>query len=78
MKPEMSLRGGNIIPYHSLKGNIAFNDVSFSYPSRSEQVVLDKINLQIPAGKTVAIVGASGSGKSTIVALLERYKLNIK
>lgn len=35
--------------------------------------MLNKFNLKIPAGKTVAIVGASGNGKSTVVALLERY-----
>jgi len=38
-----------------------------------EQVVLKNFNLRLPAGKTVAIVGSSGNGKSTIATLLERY-----
>lgn len=54
-------------------GNIELRDVSFSYPSRSETQVLNGLSLSIPARKTTALVGASGSGKSTVVALLERW-----
>jgi len=39
----------------------------------SEQMVLKNFNLRLPAGKTIAIVGSSGNGKSTVAALLERY-----
>ncbi|KAK4119472.1 mating factor A secretion protein STE6-like protein [Parathielavia appendiculata] len=46
--------------------------VSFSYPSRPEITVLDKINISIPASKHTAIVGLSGSGKSTVAALVTR------
>ncbi|KAH7419641.1 ABC multidrug transporter SitT [Cadophora sp. MPI-SDFR-AT-0126] len=49
-----------------------FRNVSFTYPSRPEITVLDKINLSIPANKHTAIVGQSGSGKSTIAALVGR------
>ncbi|CZT07543.1 probable multidrug/pheromone exporter, ABC superfamily [Rhynchosporium graminicola] len=49
-----------------------FRDVSFMYPSRPEITVLDKINLSIPVNKHTAIVGQSGSGKSTIAALVGR------
>ncbi|XP_044746147.1 mitochondrial potassium channel ATP-binding subunit isoform X2 [Coccinella septempunctata] len=73
VKPKIPLVGGRIIPDDKLKGNIEFRSVKFSYPSRPEQVVLNDFNLSIPAGKTVAIVGASGNGKSTVVALLERF-----
>ena len=54
-------------------GNIELQDVAFSYPSRPDSQVLNGLSLSIPAGKTTALVGASGSGKSTIVALLERW-----
>jgi ATP-binding cassette subfamily B multidrug efflux pump len=51
--------------------NISFNDVSFSYDGVAE--VLKKINLKIETGKMVAIVGATGAGKSTIVNILGRF-----
>ncbi|KAL7273862.1 ATP-dependent permease [Rhizina undulata] len=54
------------------KGAIRFHDVDFSYPSRPETLVLRNINFKIRAGECVAIVGLSGSGKSTIAALLQR------
>ncbi|KAF8077237.1 hypothetical protein N665_1054s0014 [Sinapis alba] len=56
-----------------LDGHIQFTDVTFSYPSRPEVVIFDKLNLAIPAGKTVALVGGSGSGKSTVISLIERF-----
>jgi ATP-binding cassette subfamily B (MDR/TAP) protein 1 len=52
--------------------DIILKDVSFSYPARPLEIVLDSINLKIRTGTTVGIVGASGSGKSTIAALLLR------
>jgi subfamily B ATP-binding cassette protein MsbA len=54
------------------EGNIEFRHVTFVYPG-SELLALRDINLQIPAGKTVALVGRSGSGKSTIANLLTRF-----
>jgi ABC-type multidrug transport system fused ATPase/permease subunit len=53
--------------------DIILKDVSFSYPARPLEVVLDSINLEIKTGTTVGIVGASGSGKSTIAALMLRF-----
>lgn len=52
--------------------DIVFKDVSFSYPARPQETVLDNVNLKIKTGTTVGIVGSSGSGKSTIAALLLR------
>ncbi|KAM0954025.1 putative ABC-type xenobiotic transporter [Dioscorea sansibarensis] len=54
-------------------GELEFKDVKFSYPSRPESLVLNDFNLKIPAGKIVALVGSSGSGKSTVIGLLERF-----
>ncbi|KOC64653.1 ATP-binding cassette sub-family B member 8, mitochondrial, partial [Habropoda laboriosa] len=73
MPPSPMMVSGEIITDQSLAGNITFKDVKFSYPTRPEHVILKNFNLHIPAGKTVAIVGASGNGKSTIAALLERF-----
>ena len=54
------------------KGDIAFNSVSFSYAGKEEKAI-NNISFQIPQGKTVALVGRSGSGKSTIATLLTRF-----
>jgi ATP-binding cassette subfamily B (MDR/TAP) protein 1 len=57
----------------SVTGSIEFHGVSFSYPTRTEVQVFKDFNLKIEAGKTVALVGPSGGGKSTSVQLLERF-----
>ncbi|XP_050682585.1 mitochondrial potassium channel ATP-binding subunit isoform X2 [Leptidea sinapis] len=72
-EPVMDTSGTKIVKYHEFHGDIEFKNVTFSYPSRPEAVVLKNFNLKIPAGKTVAIIGSSGNGKSTIAALLERF-----
>ena len=58
------------VEINQLKGHIRYNDVSFSY---GQNPVLQDINLDIPAGSTVALVGQSGSGKSTLADLLPRF-----
>jgi ATP-binding cassette subfamily B protein len=55
-----------------VKGNIKFKDVSFSY-TNGEDRVLSNLNLDIEAGKTVAIVGPSGAGKTTLCHLIPRF-----
>ena len=52
--------------------SIVFSDVSFAYPGAKEKA-LDHISFEVPAGKTVALVGASGSGKSTAASLIPRF-----
>ena len=52
---------------------IRFENVNFSYPSRPHVPISRDLTLNMPAGKTVALVGFSGSGKSTIIALIERF-----
>ncbi|XP_076435094.1 ATP-dependent translocase ABCB1-like [Babylonia areolata] len=54
-------------------GTISFHNVHFSYPSRPETKVLDGLSLTVSPGKTVALVGSSGCGKSTAVQLLQRF-----
>ena len=56
-----------------VKGTVELRDIKHIYPSRAEVVVMEDVNLLVPAGKTTALVGASGSGKSTIVGLVERF-----
>ena len=61
----------NAIDLKTLKKNIVFHDVSFAY--KPETFVLKHINLTIPKGKTIAFVGNSGGGKSTITNLIPRF-----
>ncbi|GJZ55567.1 ABC transporter family protein [Tanacetum coccineum] len=56
-----------------VSGEVEFKGVNFAYPSRPETVIFKDFNLKVPAGKTVALVGGSGSGKSTMIALLQRF-----
>lgn len=60
------------VPKDLPKGDIEFRGVTFSYPLRPDVEVLKNFSLSIPSGKTTALVGQSGSGKSTIASLLER------
>ena len=59
------------------EGRLEFRNVSFSYPKADKQA-LNNINLTIEAGKTVALVGASGGGKSTLVNLIPRFYDNVQ
>ncbi len=52
---------------------IDFQNVSFAYPSRLQQPVLNGLTLQVKRGQTVGLVGSSGCGKTTVLALLERF-----
>lgn len=54
------------------KGDIEFKDVTFRYYKNSEDSVLENINLKIPAGSTVGIIGSTGCGKTTLVSLIPR------
>jgi ATP-binding cassette, subfamily B, bacterial len=58
-----------------LKGNIDFENVVFSYPERAEKKALNAISFKVPAGEKVALVGASGAGKSTIANLILGFYL---
>ena len=59
------------LPIEKVRGEIAFNHVTFAYQDR--QPIIKNLSLKIPAGTTIAIVGSTGSGKSTLVKLLLRF-----
>ncbi|KAI4351539.1 hypothetical protein L6164_005897 [Bauhinia variegata] len=56
-----------------VSGEVEFDHVDFAYPSRPHSIILNHFCLKIPAGKTVALVGGSGSGKSTVISLMQRF-----
>lgn len=72
--PLIKLNDG-IVPADedSFDGSIEFQNVDFSYPTRLQTKVLNDVTLKIEKGKTIALVGPSGGGKSTIFALIERF-----
>lgn len=71
MRPEIPITGG--IKLNNFKGHIKFENVSFSYPSRKDSLILKDFSLNIPPGKVIALCGQSGSGKSTIGQLIVRF-----
>ena len=72
IKPEIEDKK-DAKPLIVTNGDIEYKDVSFSYESNGEKVVINGMNLSIPGGMRVAIVGESGAGKSTAVQLLARF-----
>ncbi|KAK1172557.1 hypothetical protein AOXY_G5169 [Acipenser oxyrinchus oxyrinchus] len=56
-----------------INGNIEFQNVHFTYPSRPDSKILKGVNLKVSSGQTIALVGSSGCGKSTTVQLLQRF-----
>ncbi|PHU01603.1 ABC transporter B family member 12 [Capsicum chinense] len=56
-----------------ISGDIELRDIHFCYPARSEESIFDGFSLSIPKGTTTALVGRSGSGKSTVISLIMRF-----
>lgn len=69
---EPELQDGSFDGQTGLRGKIEFRDVSFAYPG-SDQMVLKHVNLTIHPGETVAVMGATGCGKSSLVHLIPRF-----
>jgi len=72
-RPDIDPTAGEILT--ALKGEVKLESVKFAYQMRPDQLVLKDVNLNIDAGKTLALVGRSGGGKSTIVHLILRFYL---
>ena len=71
--PEVTLAESEKPLHQSVKGDISYQDVHFSYPSRKDLPVLKGLSFDVKAGEKIALVGYSGAGKSTIIQLLMRF-----
>ncbi|MBO5068859.1 MAG: ABC transporter ATP-binding protein [Roseburia sp.] len=71
IEPDIKDKEG-AVPLKDVKGNISFENVSFRYEENAEKV-LNHINLNVPAGSYMALVGSSGAGKSTLCSLIPRF-----
>lgn len=72
-KPSVGSNSESGVELEAITGKLELKDVDFCYPSRPETLILKDFCLTVPAGKTIALVGSSGSGKSTVVSLIERF-----
>ncbi|KAL5226635.1 hypothetical protein ABZP36_014900 [Zizania latifolia] len=72
-KPEIDAYSTTGMKLEDIRGEIEFRDVYFSYPTRPDEQIFRGFSLAIPSGTTVALVGQSGSGKSTVISLIERF-----
>lgn len=72
-KPQIDAYETSGLVLEDVKGNIELKDVYFNYPARPNVQIFSGFSLHVPCGTTAALVGQSGSGKSTVVSLLERF-----
>jgi ATP-binding cassette subfamily B protein len=73
-EPPAILEAANLKPLPKpLSGSVRFEDISFRYPTRPDSLALGRFNLAVAPGETVAIVGPSGAGKTTVFNLLLRF-----
>ncbi|MCL4122955.1 UNVERIFIED_CONTAM: hypothetical protein GTU68_044085 [Idotea baltica] len=70
--PSIPIAQGVSLASDSVRGSLRLEDVSFAYPTRPDRRIFEHFSLHVPAGSVVALVGSSGSGKSTIASLLLR------
>lgn len=67
-EPKIPIEGGDEISTAALSdGKISLTDIEFTYPTKTDIKVIDKVNIEVEKNKTVALVGSSGCGKSTII-----------
>ena len=72
-KPRIDAYDDSGIVLEDIRGEIELKDVYFRYPARPDVQIFSGFSLHVPSGKTAALVGQSGSGKSTVISLLERF-----
>ncbi|XP_058738112.1 ABC transporter B family member 1 [Vicia villosa] len=72
-KPGIDRNSESGLELETVTGLVELKNIDFSYPSRPDVKILNNFSLNVPAGKTIALVGSSGSGKSTVVSLIERF-----
>ncbi|OIW13018.1 hypothetical protein TanjilG_15467 [Lupinus angustifolius] len=72
-KPEIDAYDPNGKTLEDIKGEIELREVYFRYPARPDELIFNGFSLHIPSGTTAALVGQSGSGKSTVISLVERF-----
>ena len=72
-KPKIDAYDTNGVVLEDIKGDIELKNVHFRYPARPDVQIFSGFSLYVPSGTTAALVGQSGSGKSTVVSLLERF-----
>ena len=70
---EVMIENANAIEIGPIKGEIEFNNVSFSFDSKNRRKILKNLNFKIKPGENIAILGATGSGKSVLVKLIPRF-----
>jgi ATP-binding cassette subfamily B protein len=68
-----SIPVANVLPANDGSQNIKFQNITFYYPARPEEKILDDISFEIKAGEFIGVVGKSGCGKTTIISLLEKF-----
>jgi len=71
--PLVNSTGGKIIPDSQLVGEIEFKNVTFNYPTKEDVIVTKNMSIHIKNHQTVAFTGHSGSGKSSMISLIERF-----
>ncbi|KAE8731064.1 hypothetical protein F3Y22_tig00002840pilonHSYRG00094 [Hibiscus syriacus] len=72
-KPSIDWNRDSGLELESVTGLVELKNVDFAYPSRPNVKILNNVSLCVPSGKTIALVRSSGSGKSTMVSLIERF-----
>ncbi|KAJ0743387.1 putative ABC-type xenobiotic transporter [Helianthus annuus] len=72
-KPEIDAYDTKGKVLNDIRGDIELRDVYFTYPARPDEEIFSGFSLYIPSGTTAALVGQSGSGKSTVISLIERF-----
>ncbi|MFN2236876.1 MAG: ABC transporter ATP-binding protein [Anaerolineales bacterium] len=73
IEPREPLNEGDFIPTHSIKGHIVFDRVNFAYEDDPDTQVLENINFVCQPGQVIALLGSTGSGKTTLANLLPRF-----